>query len=137
MRHRIRFLLTFLAGVVLAAVVSGMATSVGSFAATRYEDLSLFTSVLNLVRRNYVEAVEERPLVHGAVRGMLEELDPHSSFLDSDAYKEMQVDTKGEFHGLGIEITKRKDGFVEVVAPIDGTPADRAGVKARDHITAI
>ncbi len=134
MRHRIRFLLTFLAGVVLAAVVSGLTTS---FAATRYEDLSLFTSVLNLVRRNYVEPVDERRLVHGAVRGMLEELDPHSSFLDSDAYKEMQVDTKGEFHGLGIEITKRKDGFVEVVAPIDGTPADRAGVKARDQITAI
>ena len=137
MRHRIRFLLTFLAGVVLAGVVSGFTSSVGSFAATRYEDLSLFTSVLNLVRRNYVEPVDERRLVHGAVRGMLEELDPHSSFLDSDAYKEMQVDTKGEFHGLGIEITKRKDGFVEVVAPIDGTPADRAGVKARDQITAI
>ena len=137
MRHRIRFLLTFLAGVVLAAVVSGTAATVGSFAATRYEDLSLFTSVLNLVRRNYVEPVDERRLVHGAVRGMLEELDPHSSFLDRDAYKEMQVDTKGEFHGLGIEITKRKDGFVEVVAPIEGTPADRAGVKARDQITAI
>ncbi len=137
MRHRIRLLLTFVAGVVLAGVVSGFTSSVGSFAATRYEDLSLFTSVLNLVRRNYVEPVDERRLVHGAVRGMLEELDPHSSFLDSDAYKEMQVDTKGEFHGLGIEITKRKDGFVEVVAPIDGTPADRAGVKARDQITAI
>jgi carboxyl-terminal processing protease len=136
-RLRVRFLLTFLAGVVVAALVGGAAGTVGSFAATRYEDLSLFTDVLNLVRRNYVEPVEERTLVRGAVRGMLAELDPHSSFMDSDAYKEMQVDTKGEFHGLGIEITKRKDGFIEVVAPIEGTPAARAGIRARDQIVAI
>ena len=68
---------------------------------------------------------------------MLAELDPHSCFLDADAYKEMQVDTKGEFHGLGIEISKRKDGYVEVVSPIEGTPAAQAGIKARDQITAI
>jgi carboxyl-terminal processing protease len=135
---RVRTLLTFGAGVLSAALVTGLVGVVGSVSAsTRYEDLSLFTSVLNLVRRNYVEDVNERDLVHGAVRGMLQELDPHSSFLDIDAYKEMQVDTKGEFHGLGIEITKRKDGFIEVVAPIEGTPADRAGLKARDQITSI
>jgi carboxyl-terminal processing protease len=137
-RNRVRLLLTFAAGVVSATVVTGLAGVVGSVSAsTRYEDLSLFTSVLNLVRRNYVEDVNERDLVHGAVRGMLQELDPHSSFLDIDAYKEMQVDTKGEFHGLGIEITKRKDGFIEVVSPIEGTPADRAGLKAHDQITSI
>ena len=137
-RDRSRLLLTFAAGVMSATMVIGLVGVVGSVSAsTRYEDLSLFTSVLNLVRRNYVEEVQERDLVHGAVRGMLQELDPHSSFLDIDAYKEMQVDTKGEFHGLGIEITKRKDGFIEVVAPIEGTPADRAGLKARDQITSI
>ena len=136
-RSRVRSLLTFLAGILVAVLVTGAAGSVRSFAATRYEDLSLFTSVLTLVRRNYVEPVDERALVRGAVRGMLSELDPHSSFMDIDAYKEMQVDTKGEFHGLGIEITKRKDGFIEVVAPIEGTPADRAGLKARDQITSI
>jgi len=137
-RDRVRLLLTFAAGVVSATIVTGLVGVVGSVSAsTRYEDLSLFTSVLNLVRRNYVEQVDERDLVHGAVRGMLQELDPHSSFLDIDAYKEMQVDTKGEFHGLGIEITKRKDGFIEVVAPIEGTPADRAGLEARDQITSI
>jgi carboxyl-terminal processing protease len=81
--------------------------------------------------------VEEDELVRGAMRGMLAELDPHSSFLDPDAYKEMQVDTKGEFHGLGIEISKRKDGFVEVVSPIEGTPAAQAGIRSRDQITAI
>ncbi len=135
--NRIRFLLTFLAGVVAAAVVTAVAGSVGSFAATRYEDLSLFTSVMNLVRRNYVEPVDEGRLVKGAVNGMLAELDPHSSFMDIDAYREMQVDTRGEFHGLGIEITKSKDGFIEVVSPIEGTPAARAGIKARDQIVSI
>jgi len=136
-RQRIRFLLTFLSGVVAAAVASIVTGTVGSVAATRYDDLSLFTSVMNLVQRNYVEEIDESRLVRGALRGMLEELDPHSSFLDSDAYHEMQVDTKGEFHGLGIEITKRRDGFIEVVSPIEGTPAARAGVRARDEIVAI
>ncbi len=136
-RQRVRLLLTFLSGVVAAAFASVVAGTVGSVAATRYEDLSLFTSVMNLVRRNYVEDIDEGRLVRGALRGMLEELDPHSSFLDSEAYHEMQVDTKGEFHGLGIEITKRRDGFIEVVSPIEGTPAARAGVRARDQIVAI
>jgi carboxyl-terminal processing protease len=136
-RNRVGLLLTFLGGVVAAALVSVLAGTVGSVAATRYEDLSLFTSVMNLVRRNYVDEIDEGRLVRGALRGMLEELDPHSSFLDSEAYREMQVDTKGEFHGLGIEITKRRDGFIEVVAPIEGTPADQAGVRARDQIVAI
>jgi carboxyl-terminal processing protease len=135
-RLRIRFLLAFLAGI-LAAVLVASAVSVGSFAATRYEELSLFTNVLTLVRRNYVEPVDERKLVRGAVRGMLAELDPHSAFMDADAYKEMQVDTRGEFHGLGIEISKTRDGFIEVVSPIEGTPADRAGIKARDQIVTI
>ncbi|MGH0032614.1 MAG: S41 family peptidase [Myxococcota bacterium] len=135
--QRVRFLLTFLAGVIAAGVMTAVSGSVSSFAATRYEDLSLFTNVINIVRRNYVEPVDERTLVRGAVRGMLEELDPHSSFLDIDAYSEMQVDTRGEFHGLGIEITKRKDGYIEVVSPIEGTPADRAGIEPRDQIVAI
>ena len=78
--QRIRFLLTFLAGVMAAAVTGVLASSAGSLAATRYEELSVFTSVLNLVRRNYVEPVEEDELVRGALRGMLAELDPHSSF---------------------------------------------------------
>jgi len=136
-RVRIRFLLTFLAGVLAAALTGVLAGSAGSLAATRYDELSVFTSVLNLVRRNYVEPVEEDELVRGALRGMLAELDPHSSFLDAEAYKEMQVDTRGEFHGLGIEISKRKDGYVEVVSPIEGTPAAQAGIRARDQITAI
>lgn len=105
--------------------------------AQRYEDLSLFTSVLELVRGNYVEDVDEHALLMSAMRGILEDLDPHSSFMSPDAFEDMQVETKGEFHGLGIEISKEAGAFIEVVAPIDGTPADRAGIEARDRITSI
>jgi carboxyl-terminal processing protease len=137
MRHT-RFLLTFLAGALLAALASSFAGGLASLAgAARYEDLSLFSDVLSLVRNNYVEEIDDRALMKGAVRGMLAELDPHSSFMDRQAYEEMQVDTKGKFHGLGIEITKQKDGFIQVVAPIEGTPAYRAGIKARDQIVGI
>lgn len=136
-RQRFRFLVPFASGVAAAAFFLGLSGSVTSLAATRYEDLNLFTSVLNLVRKNYVEPVDETELIEGAVRGMLSTLDPHSSYLAPDVYKEMQIDTKGEFAGLGIEIAKRRDGFIEVISPIDGTPAARAGIKARDRIVGI
>ena len=136
-RLRIRFLLTFLAGVIIAGALPVFTSNVSHSMASRYDDLSLFTSVLTLVRGNYVEPIDDSDLIRGAVRGMLEELDPHSSFLDVEAYEEMQVDTKGEFHGLGIEITKQRDGFIEVISPIEGTPADRAGIMARDLIVKI
>jgi carboxyl-terminal processing protease len=105
--------------------------------AQRYEDLSLFTSVLELVRSSYVEDVDEHELLMSAMRGVLEGLDPHSAFMNPEAFEDMQVETKGEFHGLGIEISKEQGTFIEVVAPIDGTPAKRAGIKARDRITSI
>jgi len=132
----VRSILLFAAGAAAATVFLGPGPS-GSVAAARYEDLSLFTSVMHLVRRNYVEEVDETELIRGAVRGMLAELDPHSAYMDPDAHKEMQIDTRGEFHGLGIEISKRRDGYIEVVSPIEGTPAWRAGIKAKDQITAI
>jgi carboxyl-terminal processing protease len=135
--RKLRFVMTFAAGVIAAGLALGWPEGGGPLAATRYEDLSLFTEVLNLVRKNYVEPVDQHELIEGAVKGMLQELDPHSSFLDPDVYKEMQIDTRGEFAGLGIEIAKRRDGFVEVVSPIEGTPAYRAGVKARDQIVGI
>ncbi len=134
---RFRVALGFVSGVALTALLFAVTGSAGSATSTRYEDLSLFASVLDLVRKNYVEPVDEHKLVQGALRGMLQELDPHSSYLDPEAHKEMQVDTRGEFFGLGIEITKRQDGMVEVVAPIDGTPAARVGLKPRDQIVSI
>ncbi|MDJ0787894.1 MAG: S41 family peptidase [Myxococcota bacterium] len=132
-----RFFFGFFSGALAAALLVFGLDGRGTWASSRYEDLSLFSSVLRLVRENYVEPVDERDLIRGAVRGMLQELDPHSSYLDPDAHKEMQIDTKGEFHGLGIEISKRRDGFIEVVSPIDGTPAWRAGIRAQDQIVAI
>jgi carboxyl-terminal processing protease len=132
-----RFLLGFAAGSLAAAVLVIVTAGAASVASTRYEDLSLFADVLRLVRENYVEPVDEQKLIRGAVKGMLQELDPHSSYLDPDAHKEMQIDTRGEFHGLGIEISKEREGFIIVVSPIEGTPAWRAGIRARDQIVAI
>ena len=107
-----------------------------SFAGPNYQELALLTNVLHLVQQHYVDDVDEHTLIEGALKGMLDVLDPHTSYLSADFYKEVQLDTKGEFEGLGIEITKR-DGFVMVVAPIDGTPAAKAGIKAKDQIVAV
>jgi len=137
MRHSgLRSLLLFTGGAALALALLHLG-SARSVDAARYEDLDLFASVLHLVRRNYVEDVDETELIRDAVRGLLAELDPHSSYMDPETHREMQIDTRGEFHGIGIEISKRRDGFIEVVAPIDGTPAANAGIQARDQIVAI
>jgi carboxyl-terminal processing protease len=130
----------------VAAFVSGslavllLAIAIGAGvtqASNRYDDLSLFASVLSLVRSNYVDEVDEHLLLRSALRGLFSELDPHSSFLDVEAYEEMQIDTRGEFHGLGIEITKSEEDYIQVVAPIDGTPAQRAGIESKDEIASI
>lgn len=136
-RSNVRIVITFLAGALTGALLLGGGSVPVSGASPRYEDLSLFSSVLDLVRKNYVEGVDEQKLVRGALRGMLQELDPHSSYLDPEAHKEMQVDTRGEFFGLGIEISKRQDGQIEVIAPIDGSPAAQAGLKTKDQIVSI
>jgi carboxyl-terminal processing protease len=101
-----------------------------------YEKLKLFTEILSLVQSNYVDEVQSKELMYGAVKGMLETLDPHSSFMAPEAFKEMQVETQGVFGGLGIEITV-KDRMLTVVAPIEGTPADRAGLQPGDRIMRI
>jgi len=101
-----------------------------------YERLKVFTEVLSLIQANYVEETKPRDLIYGGIKGMLETLDAHSSFLSPDVFKEMQVETQGSFGGLGIEITV-KDRQLTVVAPIEGTPADRAGIHAGDRIVKI
>jgi carboxyl-terminal processing protease len=136
-RSKLRISFSFAAGAVAAALGFALSAGVRTVAATSYDDLNLFTNVLSLVRKNYVEEVDDKKLIEGAVKGMLAELDPHSSYLDPEVFKEMQIDTKGEFAGLGIEISKRRDGFIEVIAPIEGTPAHRAGIRARDQIVAL
>ena len=99
-----------------------------------YEYLDLFGNILERVRSNYVEEVDDVELIQAAIRGMLSSLDPHSGYLDPESFNDMQVQTRGEFGGLGIEITQ-ENGFVKVVSPIDDTPADRAGLEAGDYIT--
>jgi len=101
-----------------------------------YGELRLFTDVLTIVRKSYVEEVDMKDLIYGAVNGMLASLDPHSGFMPPEMYKEMRIDTKGEFGGLGIEITI-KDGILTIVSPIEDTPAFRAGLKAGDQILKI
>ncbi len=101
-----------------------------------YKNLEIFTDVLSLVRSHYVEGADTEKLLYGAIDGMLGTLDPHSSFLTPEMYKEMQADTHGEFGGLGIEITVR-DGTLIIVSPIEDTPADLAGIKAGDKIIKI
>lgn len=101
-----------------------------------YQELKVFTDVLAIVRSDYVENIDNQKLVEGAVKGMLSALDPHSGYLNPDFYKELQVETKGEFGGLGIEITV-KDNMIVVVSPIEGSPAEKAGIKSGDAIVKI
>ena len=99
-----------------------------------YEQLDLFGDIFERIRAQYVEEVDEGDLIEAAINGMLTSLDPHSSYLSPDDANDMRVQTRGEFGGLGIEVTQ-EEGFVKVVSPIDGTPADEAGIGAGDFIT--
>jgi carboxyl-terminal processing protease len=101
---------------------------------TVYEQLDLFGDIFERIRAQYVEEVETKDLVEAAINGMLTSLDPHSSYLPPEDFEDMQVETKGEFGGLGIEVTQ-EEGFVKVVSPMDETPAAKAGILAGDYIT--
>ncbi len=111
-------------------------TNVEAEESYHYSRIKTFAESLSLVRKNYVEEIDEEKLVYGAIKGMLSSLDPHSSFMPPEAFKEMQIDTKGEFGGLGIQIGI-KDKILTIIAPIEDTPADLAGVKAGDKIIKI
>ena len=111
-------------------------SSQSGFADTKetYRQLSIFNEVYNRVKNQYVEELTDKELVEKALNGMLQALDPHSSYMNEEVYKEMQVETAGAFGGLGIEITTDKS-FIKIVSPIDDTPAQKAGVQAGDYIT--
>ena len=127
----------------IAAILVVLTLSLGGTGASKavdrgatYENLKLFTDVLAIIQNQYVDETEPRDVIQGAVRGMLRGLDPHSSYMDPESYREMQVETSGSFGGLGIEITIRDDQLT-VVSPIEGTPAARAGIQAADRIVRI
>lgn len=109
-------------------------SSARAAASDTYRQLSLFGDVFERVRADYVEKPDDGKLVESAINGMLAGLDPHSSYMDAKSFRDMQVQTRGEFGGLGIEVTM-EDGLIKVIAPIDGTPAQKAGVMANDFIT--
>ena len=134
-----KFLLASITGVMFGAVlttqVAGpLLAQEASKKASVYEQLDLFGDIFERIRSQYVEEVEEGDLIEAAINGMLTSLDPHSSYLSPDDAAAMRVQTRGEFGGLGIEVTQ-EEGFVKVVSPIDGTPADDAGIEAGDFIT--
>ena len=122
--------------VVLTLSLGGSAASKSATGGATYEQLRLFTEVLSIVQNQYVDEVPPKELIYSAIKGTLRGLDPHSSFLDPESYREMQVETTGSFGGLGIEITL-KDDVLTVVAPIEGTPAYRAGLQTGDKIVKI
>ncbi len=124
-------------GVVLgAALIAGTVTVSHAERSPIYKQLDLFADVFNRIRLNYVETVDDKKMIESAINGMLTSLDPHSSYMNAESYEDMQVQTKGEFGGLGIEVTM-ENGLVKVISPIDGTPADKAGIKSGDFITAL
>lgn len=131
----------FLGGVVIVFFIFtfaswGLSQRVVAVPNNTYESLKIFTDVLGIVQENYAENVDTKELVYNGVKGMLKGLDPHSSFMTPDEYAEMQIDTKGSFGGIGIEIGQ-KDSILTVVAPIEDTPAFKAGILAGDKIVKI
>jgi carboxyl-terminal processing protease len=139
MRKTSLLLLGAVAGAALTTAVTNprlllIGSSAKAAAADTYKQLNLFGDVFERVRADYVEKPDDGKLVESAINGMLSSLDPHSSYMDGKSYRDMQVQTRGEFGGLGIEVTM-EDGLIKVVAPIDDTPAAKAGILANDIIT--
>ena len=122
-------------GAVLMLVITPAAVFAEADRSETYRQLKLFGDVFERVRADYVEQISDQELIESAIRGMLSSLDPHSSYLDEKSFGDMQVQTRGEFGGLGIEVTLDENGLVKVVSPIDETPAFEAGIQAGDFIS--
>lgn len=135
MRHSSKF--KFISIVTLCFVSFTWKNSIAANTSNQYEKLELVAKVLHLVETNYVEEVDSKQLIYGAIKGMLQPLDPHTNFLTPELYKDMKVETSGKFGGIGIEITTNKKGDLTIVSPIEDTPAYKAGLKSKDHIVSI
>ena len=136
-----KFILIALAGVISGALITTQLTDPLIAQETKrvkstYENLDLFGDIFERIRSSYVEEIDEEKLIESAISGMLTSLDPHSSYMAPEDFSSMQVQTRGEFGGLGIEVTQ-ENGFIKVVSPIDDTPADNAGIEAGDFITKV
>ncbi len=135
-KRHIKLWLVLLIAVIFWTVGSGFYRNLSARGAETYKGLKLFSDVIELVEKNYVDSVDSKELIEKAIQGMVHGLDPHSSLLSPDDFKELQIDTQGEFTGIGVSISMR-DGFVTVVSPIEGTPAYKAGIKAGDKIVKV
>lgn len=131
-----RFVITVVSGVLLQAVTATADPARVLNKNDRYKNLELFQKVLQFVERNYVDSTQNDVLVHGAIRGMLETLDPHSNFLTAEVYRDMKIDTSGKFGGIGIEVGI-KDDVLTVIVPMEDSPAWRAGIQSGDRIVRI
>jgi carboxyl-terminal processing protease len=138
-RNKTAFILVLMSTLIFSVMLlskSSLLNSVNAEEGQNYKRIKSFAETLSLVKKNYVEEVEEKDLVYGAIKGMLNSLDPHSSFMPPEIFTEMQIDTRGEFGGLGIQIGI-KNRMLTIIAPIEDTPAHKAGVEAGDKIVKI
>ena len=132
--HRyMKFWLVMATAIIFLIIGSGFHRELLATGKETYKGLKLFSDVIELVEKNYVDPVETKDLIQKAIQGMVRSLDPHSSLFPPEAFEELQVDTQGEFGGIGIVITMEK-GILMVISPIEGTPAYRAGVQGGDKI---
>ena len=131
-RH-VKLWLLMVIAVVFWTIGTGFYRDLSAKSDDAYEELKVFSDVIEMIEREYVDEVDTKELIQKAIQGMVHSLDPHSSLLPQEAFEDLQIDTKGKFTGIGIHITMQ-DGFVTVISPIEDTPAYKAGIKARDRI---
>jgi len=131
--QHVKLWLLMIAAVVAWTIGTGFYHDLSATNEETYEGLKVFSDVIELIEKEYVDEVDTKELIQNAIQGMVQSLDPHSSLLPSEAFEDLQIDTKGKFTGIGIHITMQ-DGFVTVISPIEDTPAYRAGIQARDKI---
>lgn len=134
--YREKVAMAVVIGILVSVLIGGITFRVLALPQKAYENIRIFTDAISIVQDNYTEEVDPKNLIYGAIKGMVQGLDPHSSFMTPEDYKEMQVETKGVFGGIGIEIGIR-DGVLTVISPIEDTPAFRVGIKAGDKIVKI
>ncbi|OQY13119.1 MAG: peptidase S41 [Desulfobacteraceae bacterium 4572_187] len=135
-KKHIRLWLAVAVTVIFLTMGTGFYGNLEAKSEETYKSLKVFSDVLEIIEKNYVDEVDSKELIHKAIEGMVNSLDPHSSLMPPEAFQDLNIDTKGEFTGIGIHITMR-DKFVTVISPIEGTPAYKAGIKAQDRIVKV